>query len=298
MNKNKLSVTLAVRNEAKNIGACLESIKDISNEIIIFDEESTDNTREIAKKYGAKVFTSKHEANFHITKQKANERAVGDWILQLDADEVVSPELRGEIKKVIQMSNAEIRKYILVQEKKYPKKAKLFNRHQEAIEARDNIRRLRNETVDAFYLPRRNIFLGAPLTRAGVYPDGVIRLFRKGKAYLPAKSVHEQMTVEGDVLWLYHDLLHYDSPTFERYLSRANRYTDLTAEEFKMKKEPLTLSRLLFYSCIKPTTFFLRLYVRNLGFLDGMRGFIWSLFSALHFPIAYFKYWILMKSKR
>ena len=54
-------------------------------------------------------------------------------------------------------------------------------------------------------------FLGKPLIHAGVYPDGVIRLIKKGKAYLPAKSVHEQMVIDGEVAWLYSDLLHFDS---------------------------------------------------------------------------------------
>ena len=86
-----LSVVLATLNEEQNIGSCLESIKTIADEIIIVDESSTDKTREIAEKYGAKVIKVKHKENFHINKQKAIETATGDWILQLDADERVSP---------------------------------------------------------------------------------------------------------------------------------------------------------------------------------------------------------------
>src|SRR3989339_856803 len=96
----RLSVVLATRNEEENIGRCLSSVKDIADEIIIFDEYSTDNTREIAEKYGAKVYLEEHHEIFHITKQKALEKAKGEWILQLDADEVVSRELAKEIVSV------------------------------------------------------------------------------------------------------------------------------------------------------------------------------------------------------
>ncbi|EKD90016.1 MAG: Beta 1,4 glucosyltransferase, partial [uncultured bacterium] len=67
----KLSVVLATRNEEENIGRCLASVKDIADEIIVVDEYSTDKTREIAEKYGAKVFTEPHHDIFHITKEKA-----------------------------------------------------------------------------------------------------------------------------------------------------------------------------------------------------------------------------------
>ena len=74
----KLSVVLATRNEEKNIKACLESVKDIADEIIVVDESSTDKTRDIVKKMGATVYKVKHEPIFHITKQKALDKATGD----------------------------------------------------------------------------------------------------------------------------------------------------------------------------------------------------------------------------
>ena len=85
----KLSVVLATKNEEVNIVPCLASVKNIADEIIVFDEASTDKTKEIARKMGAKVYNYVHKKNFHETKQKAIEAATGDWILQLDADEQV-----------------------------------------------------------------------------------------------------------------------------------------------------------------------------------------------------------------
>jgi glycosyltransferase involved in cell wall biosynthesis len=77
----KLSVVLATRNEEENIAECLESIHQLADEIVIVDERSTDNTCKIAKQYGAKIYQAKHEPIFHITKQKAINKATGDWVL-------------------------------------------------------------------------------------------------------------------------------------------------------------------------------------------------------------------------
>lgn len=281
-----LSVVLSTRNEEQNIGACLESVKNIADEIIIFDEYSQDKTREIAKKFGAKVFKVKHEDIFHITKQKAINKAKSDWTLQLDADERVPEKLSKEIKSVINMSDDEI-----LQRNPSSKKQKLFDRHQKAVEARDGKIGKNTGEVTAFFVPRLNMFLGKPLIHAGVYPDAVIRLFKKGKARLPGKSVHEQMEVDGQIAWLFNDLEHHDSPTLSRYLTRANRYTDLTAAELKAKNTPKNIFTLLFFTILKPKFVFIKLYFRHKGFLDGIRGFLWSLLSALHFPIAYWKYY-------
>ncbi len=273
----KLSVVLATRNEEKNIGPCLESVKGIAGEVIVMDEHSIDKTREIAESFGAKVYEVDHEPIFHVTKQKGLDRAAGEWILQLDADERVSPELAEDIKQVFAG--------------KYNKSLKkLFLRHQKLIEKRDNIES-KNGDIAAYYLPRRNIFLGKPLIHAGVYPDGVIRLVKKGKARFPQKSVHEQIQVDGAVSWLSGDLIHNDSPTLARYFQRLNRYTDLQATEFSEKHVPKNVLFIIHYSLFKPIMVFINLFIVHKGFLDGFRGFLWSMFSSWHFPIAYFKYW-------
>ena len=274
----KLSAVLATRNEEENIARCLESVKSIADEIIVFDEYSTDNTKKIAESFGAKVYLEPHHDIFHITKQKAIDTAKGEWILQLDADEVVIPELAKDIVSVL--SNQPL----------VTNNNPLFARHQKLIEERDGQIGTDKGEVVAFFIPRRNMFLGKPLIHAGVYPDGVIRLFKKRKAYLPCKSVHEQMVIDGKVSWLNGDLLHYDSPTLKRYLMRLNRYTDRHADELKEKKVPKDVFAFIQYTIYKPLYTFVMLYLRHKGFLDGVNGFLWSFFSALHFPIAYFKY--------
>src|SRR3989344_6535724 len=108
MKKKKLSVVLATKNEEENIARSLKSVKSIADEIIVFDEYSVDATRQIAKKLGVKVYKYKRKTNFHETKQKAIEKAKGNWILQLDADEAVTHELAKEISEVITMDNKKL----------------------------------------------------------------------------------------------------------------------------------------------------------------------------------------------
>ena len=100
----KISVVLAVYNEEDNLKNCLSSIKDLAWEIVVVDGGSFDKTLDIAKEFGAKIIQTDNPPNFHINKNKAIDKASGDWILQLDADEVVPPQLAKEIKRVVTLN--------------------------------------------------------------------------------------------------------------------------------------------------------------------------------------------------
>lgn len=266
--KPKFSVAIATFNEEGNIGPCLESVRQLADEIIIVDGSSTDRTVEIARKYGAEVIVTTNKPIFHINKQMAVDQCRGEWILQLDADERMTASLHDEIKnKILNIKNT-------------------------------NQKSKNNQEVVAYYIPRKNYFLGRWLRKGGQYPDYVIRFFKRGKAYLPCQSVHEQMQVRGKVGYLKGHLLHYTAPAFSRYLINANRYTSLTAKEMITQKVPISLLTMLKYFCLKPFTVFLSLYLRHKGFLDGFPGFVFACFSGLHYAIAYVKYWELKKQKR
>jgi glycosyltransferase involved in cell wall biosynthesis len=245
----KLSVVLATFNEAKNIEQCLTAIKPIADEIIVVDGSSTDETVTIAKNLGARVFKTTNKPIFHINKQMAIDKAISDWVLQLDADEVVDEELIREIKKIKQHGSV----------------------------------------FAAFYLRRKNYFLGRFLTKGGQYPDPVIRLFQRGKARLPQQDAHEQMVVEGDIGWLDGHLLHYNAPTFSRYITNANRYTSLTAQQLKTSGVQMTWSNDMRYLVWKPTRTFFLLYFRHRSYVDGFPGFVFALFSGLHHALSYMK---------
>jgi glycosyltransferase involved in cell wall biosynthesis len=248
---SKLSVVLATFNEAKNIKSCLDSVKELADEIIVVDGSSTDKTRAIAKSLKAKVFKTTNKPIFHINKQMAVDKASHSWILQLDADENVSRELRQEIKKTISNPKAKA----------------------------------------GYYLPRKNWFLTKFLTKGGQYPDHVIRLFQKKLGHFPCLSVHEQIKIDGPVGHLKNDLLHYSDPSFNRYLTRFNRYTDLDAQLLKEQGQDPTFIFGISYLIIKPLVWFLSTFFRHKGFVDGLPGFIFSLMSSLRFPVIYFKLW-------
>lgn len=284
MTTMKLSVALATFNEEANLARCLASVKDIADEIVVVDGGSTDKTVAIAKSFGAKVIETTNPSIFHINKQKALDASSGTWILQLDADEEVSSALAAEIKEIIALSDEKIRARTIPAKKK-----RLFALHEQLLVSRDGAIGKQTGEIAAFFVARRNFFLGKAMTYAGMYPDGVIRLVKKGKARFPSKSVHEQIEVDGEVAWLEHDLLHYSNPTLARYVAGADKYT--RNEALRLKKEKPSL--LLFipdYLVIKPIVTFLTLLIRHKGILDGVHGILFAFFSSLHFPVILFKY--------
>ncbi len=250
----QLSIALAVYNEEANLAECLKSVQDLASEIVVVDGSSTDRTVAIAQSFGAKVINESNRTNFHINKQLAIDACSANWILQLDADERVSSMLADEIKKIISADPSTM--------------------------------------ADAYYLKRRNYFLGRWMNKGGMYPDPVIRLFKKGKAKLPQASVHELMEVTGTTAWLSNDLLHIADPVFTRYLLRSNRYTTLQAETWlKVGKLGTDTWTIIQYVLLLPAWRFLSIYFRHKGFMDGFPGFVFAWYSGLHLATSYIKYW-------
>jgi glycosyltransferase involved in cell wall biosynthesis len=251
-----LSVVLAVHNEEKNLSKCLESVKTIADEIIIADGESTDNTVAVAQRYGARVISTTNKSNFHINKQLAMDAAGGELVLQLDADEVL---------------DAELQKFIL------------------QIKERIALGTLPLQPV-AWYLRRRNFFLGRFLSKGGQYPDPVIRLYLAGKARLPQENVHEQMAVDGETGTAEGHLLHYAFPDFNTYMIKFNRYTSFEAERMKKKNVTTSVKTQFSYWIFKPLYTFGSLFLRHKGFVDGFSGFMFALMSAVFHIVTYIKF--------
>lgn len=247
----KLSVVLAVYNEEERLSDCLDSIQGLADEIIVVDGGSTDRTINIAKKFGAKIIHSDNPPIFHINKNKAIDAASSDWVLQLDADEIVTKELAGEIKVILDKEN----------------------------------------DINGYWIPRRNFFLGRFLKKGGQYPDYTLRLYRKGKGRLPQKDVHEQAVVQGSTSYLKNDLLHIRDRNFEIYIERFNRYTDILASQIKVSGVKIGFPSFVNFVIFKPSFWFIKTYIRHRGYVDGFPGFIFALFSAFRFPVAFFKLW-------
>ncbi|MEK7597315.1 MAG: glycosyltransferase family 2 protein [Patescibacteria group bacterium] len=268
----KLSLCIAVYNEEKNLHYPMDCAIDIADEVIIVDGGSIDRTIEVAKSYGKKVtvINSDNPIMFHKNKQKAIEAAKGEWILQLDADEELTPELIEEIKII---TNDELRI---------------------------------NDKPVAYNIPRKNFFLTRFLMKGGQYPDYTIRLYKNGVAKFPCRNVHENVEIiklppapynlQPKIGFLKNPLLHYADPDFSRYLMRWDRYTTLEVENMKFViRNPQLNLNYFNYFIVKPCVTFFLMYFRHKGFMDGFPGFVFALFSSIRFWVIYIK-WIT-KSK-
>lgn len=187
------SVIVITRNEAQNIDDCLRSVS-FSDDIIVVDAESTDDTVTRAKRYNANVFV-KPWMGFAAAKQFGLTQTTHDWVLWLDADERVMPELAEEIRRTLQSG---------------PRFA-------------------------AYTVARRAFFLGKWIRHSGWYPGRVARLFNKQQARFNDAAVHEGLEINGAVGELKHDLLHYTDPNIYHYFSKFNRYTTLATEGLEKK---------------------------------------------------------------
>ncbi len=239
-----ISVAIATYNEEANIQRCLKAVSDWVNDIVIYDGQSSDNTVKVARTFKkVQIISGPNHQIFHINKQAAIDACKSDWILQLDADEVVTPQLATEIQQIIQ-----------------------------------------NTPHNGFWLKRKNYFLGTFLTKGGTYPDSTLRLYRRGKGALPCHDVHEQAIVDGSTSSLQNDLLHYDSPTFSRFIFRNDHYSSILATQ-------ITNPNFVSYFFLKPCLTFFSIFLRHRGYIDGFPGFVFAFYSALRFPSAYVKYW-------
>ena len=280
-----LSVVLITYNEEANIGRTLASVQPLvaegKGEIIVVDSGSTDRTVEIAKSYGAKVFVEEWKG-YAAQKNSAIEKATGDWILSLDADEELSQDLIAELSDHIEISPTSrptsSGNWCLTMEQA---SAKLRNLEQ--------IRGL----PTGYWIPRRNHFLGRWLKHGGFWPDPKLRLFRKGTARFEDRIVHEDAKLIGGVSGqLKSPLIHHSYPTLTDYIDHMNRYSSLGAEML-VAKGRVRFS--VFNIVIRPVATFVYNYFFRLGFLDGREGLLLHLYHAVYVSWKYAKAWELAR---
>lgn len=257
----KLSLCIATFNEEANIHYALDSAYDFVDEVIIVDGGSEDKTLEIARSYGDKVriIQTDNPPMFHINKQKSLDAATGDWILQLDADEAVSPELKKEIVDIVQNPGAAA--FWI------PRKNLFLNRFlTKGGQYPDYTIRLYKRGAVRFPCKNvhENVELVPPFVASGQAEDNSKKAIKHLK----------------------NDLLHYADPDFSRYLMRWNRYTSLDAQLLINAKKHLCFPC---YFIGKPISTFFMMYFRHLGLVDGFPGFVFALFSAIRFWVIYIK---------
>lgn len=188
-----LSVVLITQDEETNLPATLESVMPLvregRGEIIVVDSGSTDRTVEIASSFGAKVFREPWKG-FAAQKNSAMAKASCDWVLQLDADEPLEPELAEEIKR--------------------------------GVDA--------NPELVGYWISRKNYFMGRWIRHGGFYPDPKLRLIRRGAGNFEEHGAHPTIKVSGLTGRLQHALVHNAYPTLRGYIAHMNSYSSSGAE--------------------------------------------------------------------
>ncbi len=255
-----LSVAIITFNEEKNLGRTLASVA-FADEVIVVDSHSTDRTVEIAHSFGAKVI-SRDWPGFAAQKNFAIQECTGDWILSLDADEEMSPELREQLQVLLPS---------------YP-------------------------PMDAFFINRRNLFLNRWVKHGGYYPDSKLRLFRRSVAnFTPAprfedRPVHETIQFNGASATLDFDLIHHAYPTLEDYLAHMDRYSTLGAELLvSLGKTSRSLPAFYWNVLAVPSLTFVWNFIFRLGFLDGREGLLLHLYHTTYVSWKYAKAWRLSR---
>lgn len=239
----KLSVVVSAYNEEKKLKDCLKSI-DFADEIIVVDCSSTDKTSEIAKELGAKVYKRENNLMLNVNKNFGFTKAEGEWILNLDADERVTEDLRDEIKKITESGS----------------------------------------DFSAYSIPRKNIIFGKWIRHTGWYPDLQVRLFKTGKAKFPAKHVHEQIEVEGDIGQICSPMSHESYKSIGEFLLKfftiyAPNEADVLVKDSNYKFSPSD-----FFT--RPFSEFIKRFYYHEGYKDGLPGLTLSILMAFyHFVV-------------
>ena len=187
-----LSIVLITYNEEANLPRTLESVmplvRDGQGEIVVVDSGSTDRTPEIARAQGAKVYVEPWKG-FAAQKNSAMDKASGDWVLQLDADEALETGLTEEIAAILRGRPA----------------------------------------ISGFWIPRKNFFLGRWIKHGGFYPDPKLRLVRRGAGRFVEYGAHPTMKVDGSTGRFSCALLHPAYPTLRGYIDHMNSYSSMGA---------------------------------------------------------------------
>ncbi|HEY6413216.1 MAG TPA: glycosyltransferase family 2 protein [Edaphobacter sp.] len=251
-----LSVAIITLNEEANLARTLASVQ-FADEIVVVDSGSTDRTLEIAQTFDAKIISSPWKG-FAAQKNTAIEACTGTWILSLDADEELTPELQTEIRTLLRG----------------------------------------NPSADAYLLRRRNLFLNRWIRYGGYYPDPKLRLFRRHAAnFAPSarftdRPVHETIAFEGRLETLNSDLIHHAYPTIESYIEHMDRYSTLGAQIIVSKgKTSRSILAFYYYVFLVPAFTLLYNYIFRLGFLDGREGFLLHLYHSSYTSWKYAKAW-------
>lgn len=200
----RISAVVITKNEERSIGRALASVA-WADDVVVLDSGSSDSTVEVARRAGARVEASEWRG-YVAAKNAAAELATGEWILSLDADEEVTPELRDEVSAILSHPGGAV----------------------------------------GYKVPRRNFFWGRWIRHCGWHPDYQLRLWRRGKGRWVGGRVHERVEVDGGVGRTKAPLNHYTYSSISEYLQRMDRYAGLSAMDKYEAGKRTGFLRLLF----------------------------------------------------
>ncbi|MBP7863962.1 glycosyltransferase family 2 protein [bacterium] len=232
-----ISVVIVAKNEEKKIGMVLDAVQSIADEIIVVDSGSTDQTVSVAESHGARCLFQEW-LGYSAQKNFALELAACDWVLSLDADEVLTPELQKEILEL--KITGEINQF------------------------------------EGYKLPRVLLIGSKQIRFGGFYPDAQLRLIKKGSGQFNNRMVHEAIKVSGAVRTLNNHMLHYGYNSVEEFSQAMEKYARLSAEEYKKQqasggehKDKYSNSLACY---LRPVWTFTYRYLLRGGIMDGVLG--------------------------
>ena len=189
----RLSVVIITLNAADRLESCLASLQDLADEVVILDGGSTDGTAMVAARYNARLVTSTEWPGYGIQRQRAQAEARGKWILMIDSDERLSPELREEIRQAVEKDDPGL----------------------------------------AYTLPRLSWVFGRYIRHGGWWPDHVLRLYHRDRGRYDSALVHEHVVLEPgtNVQRLKQPLLHHTYRDLNEYLVKSAGYAAAWAQQ-------------------------------------------------------------------
>jgi glycosyltransferase involved in cell wall biosynthesis len=273
-----LVAVILTRNEAEHITACVESVREWTDAVVVWDSCSTDATAQLAYLAGALVIERPFD-NYAAQRQAALDSLRADWVLFVDADERVTPQLADEIVQTVRGAPAAAGQASTAPEGGAPESG--------GAPASDA-----EEAEGGYWVPRRNIIVGHEMVAGGFFPDYQLRLLRRERArYLAEREVHEVVDVGGREGRLREPLLHYNYRSWDQFHAKQRSYAAYEARILKsrgIRAQPHNF-------VLQPLREFWRRYVTLKGYRDGVAGLRLALLLAWYY--GFVPYWLLAQGK-
>lgn len=257
MNMASISVVISTYNRPEYLKRCLSSVR-WADEIIIVDSSETTETEIIANKFTKKIYKQPNNPMLNVNKNFGFTKATRDWILSLDDDEEVTPELAKEIREKALSSELRAQSFQIV----------------------------------GYWIPRKNIIFGKWIEHGIWWPDPQLRLFRQGSGKFPGVHVHEYIEVSGKTDQLTQPMVHYNYDSVSQFIYKMDAFYT----ESEVQKHLSAVWQLDWRDAIRfPVSDFVKLYFAQQGYKDGLHGLVLAILQAFYSFVVFAKLWERVK---